>query len=338
MTRIEAPQSWKNPDAHLECALSSPWYRALVLLQDTLVKATTSFWDERGCSAAHLPITTGSISSPMGLGSDSRPVQVDLDGVPTYLADSMQFALEFACRLAPHGAYYLMPSFRGESWDSTHLSQFFHSEAELPGSLEDTQSTVEAYVRHLVRAFLHRNGEQVAELAGSTAHLEALLADEAPFTSITFDQAWETLRGRPDAVHTSPDGRWRNLTRVGERQLMDEFGEFLWVTHWDHLAVPFYQAYAADGTALNGDLLFGPGEVVGAGERHADSASLRRALQEHHVSECSYAWYLRMRELKPLRTAGFGLGVERFLMWLTQHDDIRDLPLLLRDNGHALSP
>lgn len=46
----------------------------------------------------HLPITTGSISSPMGLGSDSIPVKIQLGGRDTYLADSMQFALEYGCR------------------------------------------------------------------------------------------------------------------------------------------------------------------------------------------------------------------------------------------------
>lgn len=54
----------------------------------------------------HLPVTTGSISSPMGRGSDSLPVKVKLEGVETYLADSMQFLLEYGCRLTNKGVYY----------------------------------------------------------------------------------------------------------------------------------------------------------------------------------------------------------------------------------------
>ncbi len=65
----------------------------------------------------HLPITTGSISSPMGLGSDSIPVKIQLGGRDTYLADSMQFALEYGCRFFENGVWYIMPSFRGESED-----------------------------------------------------------------------------------------------------------------------------------------------------------------------------------------------------------------------------
>ena len=75
-----------------------------------------------------LPITTGSISSPMGLGSDSLPVKINLNGVPTYLADSMQFLLEYGNRFCKNGVWYIMPSFRGEQEDERHLSQFYHSE------------------------------------------------------------------------------------------------------------------------------------------------------------------------------------------------------------------
>jgi len=80
--------------------LDDPLYSCLVDLQDLVNYETATFWRERAVRALHLPVTTGSISSPMGLGSDSLPVQVDLFGVPTYLADSMQFMLEYGCRIA----------------------------------------------------------------------------------------------------------------------------------------------------------------------------------------------------------------------------------------------
>ena len=93
--------------------LSDPWYRALVSVEDEIVHATYNFWRAKGARCPLLPITTGSISSPMGLGSDSTPVRIDLMGAETYLADSMQFGLEYACRLSEKGAFYIMPSFRG---------------------------------------------------------------------------------------------------------------------------------------------------------------------------------------------------------------------------------
>ena len=50
----------------------------------------------------------------------------------------------------------------------------------------------------------------------------------------------------------------------------------------------------------------------------------------HSVNEHDYAWYLRMKEELPMVTSGFGMGVDRFLMWVLDHDDIRDLPLISR--------
>ena len=128
--------------------------------------------------------------------------------------------------------------------------------------------------------------------------------------------------------------------RPGERELMKRFGGFVWVTHWDHLAVPFYQAFADDThqAALNADLLFGMGETVGSGERHAGSEEMTAALDLHQVSGESYEWYSRMKQQQPMRTAGFGLGIERLLMWVLDHDDIRDMQLLPRTNGRLDVP
>ncbi|HVO53064.1 MAG TPA: amino acid--tRNA ligase-related protein [Solirubrobacterales bacterium] len=323
-------------------ALSDPWYRHIVALQDCLQQVTVQFWSERGVRAVNLPITTGSISSPMGLGSDSSPVQVELLGVPTYLADSMQFALEYGCRFTERGCYYVMPSFRGEDADATHLCQFFHSEAEIPGGFDDVVEVVGDYLRAMAAGLLVGAADDVRATAGSLDHIAALAERTEPFARVRFDEAVALLGGAEGLVHTDPDDGWRTLTRRGEQQLMAELGEFVWVTHWDHLAVPFYQAYedqsAERHVALNGDLLFGIGEIVGAGERHQSSAEARAALAEHEVGEREYDWYLTMRDVSPLRTAGFGLGMERFIAWIVQHDDIRDLQLLPRFNGVESAP
>ena len=128
------------------------------------------------------------------------------------------------------------------------------------------------------------------------------------------------------------------MTRAGERELMARCGEFLWLTHWDSLAVPFYQAIGDNGRAINADLLFGPGEVVGAGQRHTDGQQVLAALAAHDVDPEPYRWYVSMKQAAPMTTAGFGLGVERFLMWLLCHDDIRDLQLWPRANGRRTEP
>ncbi|NEC87723.1 asparagine synthetase A [Streptomyces sp. SID12501] len=328
-------QVWKNAsNYHLE-VLRNPWYRAVARLQNSISELTLDYWRARGGQTLHLPVTTGSISSPMGLGSDSLPVSVDLMGAPTYLADSMQFMLEFGCRLTGTDAYYVMPSFRGEDTDATHLCQFFHSEAEIVGGLDEMLTTVEDYLRQLAAGLLERDSDVILGCGGDLTRLERLASGQQ-FRRITFDEAAELLGG----AGIEDQGGWRTLTREGERLLMEKLGEFLWVTHWDHLAVPFYQAFGdPEGrTALNADLLFGMGEVVGAGERHVTAEEVRRALDLHQVDAESYNWYLEMRDFAPLRTSGFGLGIERFLMWVLDHDDIRDFQLLPRRNGHNIVP
>ncbi|MFB8182171.1 amino acid--tRNA ligase-related protein [Streptomyces sp. NPDC055966] len=332
-----AHPGWHADPERFLAILDSPLHRTVAELQNLMTVVSTRFWAERGVQAMHLPITTDSVSSPMGLGSDSLPVQVELFGRPTYLADSMQFMLEYGCRLSPSGAWYLMPSFRGEDSDATHLNQFFHSEAEIPGGLDEVIATVEDYVRRLAGAVLAEHSATVSRQAGATGHVEHMAALKE-FPRLTFDEAVRVLGGDPSAVRD--EGGWRTLTRHGERRLMAEVAPVLWVTHFDHLSVPFYQAYADDSRkrARNADLLFGIGEVVGAGERHIDDIAARTALRHHCVDTASYDWYLRMKQARPMLTSGFGLGVERWLMWVLGQTDIRDMQLAPRLNGISLVP
>lgn len=328
-------QRWLDPARFLR-VLDDDFYRTLVDIQHHFSLATMVHWDEVRVRNVHLPITTTSISSPMGIGSDSEPVLVNLCGVDTYLADSMQFALEYACRLSPHGAFYLMPSFRGEDADATHLCQFFHSEAELPGDLDSAMMAAERYLRAVTKHLLERCGVGIAAVAGTTSHLTELLSLDR-FERVTFEEATLLLGGTDGAVRHG-DG-WRCMTRIGEQELMRVVGGPVWLTHWDHLAVPFYQALDEDGVhTKNADLLLGLGETIGCGERHRSGEQVRAALAAHQVVDGDYDWYLRMKDAYPLQTAGFGLGVERYLAWVLRLTDIRDLQLVPRFNGHPSAP
>ena len=310
-------------------------------MQSVVTAATVDFWHDRGAVFGHLPITTGSVSSPMGLGSDSMPVRIEIAGEPTYLADSMQFGLELLCRANPDGSYYLMPSFRGEESDETHLAQFYHAEAEVQVDLDGIIGIVDQYFSRLCEALLVECGSELATVvtAGDLGHLEDFADRNARVSRLTFDDAVEELAAVDGAITTSKCGRWRDLTRKGERLLVEQFGPLVWVTHWDSLAVPFYQAVDHKGHALNGDLLveYG-GEVVGAGQRHAAVADLLDALQLHELPAEDYGWYVEMKRRYPLRTSGFGMGVERFLMWATRRNDIREFELLVRRNGETWAP
>jgi asparaginyl-tRNA synthetase len=314
----------------------SPWYALVADLQDVVLHATASYARERGVRNLHLPVTTRTITCPSGLGSDASPVPVTVGAVETYLADSMQFLLEYGCRIASQGCYVILPSFRAEIPDKRHLSQFTHSEAEIPGRLPDVIAYVEGYVKTLATAVLDGYGARLADAIGDVSHLERMAGHDGPFASVTFAEAVKLLEG--EGIYDN--GNWRRLTARGELELMRRVGEFVWVTHFDHLAVPFYQGFGdLDGnTATNADLLFGIGEVVGLGERHVGGETLRAAIAKHKVVASDYAWYVRMKNEMPMTTAGFGMGVERFLLWVLRHDDIRDIPLAPRGDEPTAWP
>ena len=341
----KAPHAWQHPNTHFITELGSPWYTLLLELIDGFSFATSSFWHEREVLCAPLSLTAGSISCPIGLGSDAQPVRIKLFGVPTFLSDSQQFPLELACRMSPKGAYCLMHSFRGEPTDQRHLAQYLHSEAELPVGLDELLATIEDYIRHVARFYVEHFSMEIASVAGTADHVHGVADGSTAFRQVTLSDAANKIADVPGGIFESPDGRWRSLTRIGEGAIMDRFGEFTWVTHHDELGIPFFQASHVDHdgrhVALNADLLMGIGETVGAGQRHETAEEVRAALLRHQVSDvdrASYDWYVNMREVAPMRTSGFGLGTERFLMWLLRHDDIRDLQLLARENGRAIVP
>ncbi|MGI5261097.1 amino acid--tRNA ligase-related protein [Streptomyces angustmyceticus] len=337
--RVIPPATFDSNDPRaFVTALRSPWYSLVADLQDTVQWATAEYARAQGLKSLPLPLTTRTVTCPNGFGSDTEAVKVQVNGVDTYLQDSMQYLLEYGCRLAPGGCYTLLPSFRVETPDATHLTQFTHSEAEIPGNLDDLMRYVDGYVKALASAVLDRHGDRLAADRGDISHLERMAGHSAPFARVTFEEAVGIVGDVDGAVRDH--GEWRSLSRKGERLLMERVSEFVWMHHLDTLAVPFYQAFGDDEarTARAADLLFGMGEVVGSGERHTDPDLLRKSIALHDVHEEDYDWYVRMRADAPMQTSGFGMGVERFLMWVLHHDDIRDIPLVSRVNEPASWP
>ena len=340
--KLEIPNSWNDYNQHFLTTMENPWYKFLVKLQNFITVETMKFYEKKGIITMHLPVTTGSISSPMGRGSDSLPVRINLEGINTYLADSMQFLLEYGCRLNSNGVYYVMPSFRGEKADERHLCQFYHSEVEIPGKLENVMNLVDEYIKYLSRELIKQFGKELEEKIGDISHIKKIANKEDNFTKITFDEAEKILK----KLHLDSIGEyieynegWRNITRKGELELLRYFDGLVWVTNYDSLAVPFYQAMDKDGkTCRNADLLMGIGETVGCGERHMNYNDLISALNNHEVNVDDYSWYIEMKKRYPIQTSGFGMGVERFLMWVLKCDDIRNLQLLLRFNGIDTTP
>ena len=271
----------------------------------------------------------------MEMGSDSTPVEVNLDGVDVYLADSMQFLLEYGCRLRPKGCFSFMPSYRGEHANESHLSQFYNSEVEVPGDFNYAVRLAEKYLRCLCKAVFNGCEELALKVIGDISHVARFGASRQCLPRITMDEAERILGGR--GIKRMGKHRSRTINRAGELRLIQEFCGAVWLTHPDHRSVPFYQAYGDElyRTAKAADLLMGIGEMIGLGERHATEEAVRKALHLHELNSKvrDYDWYISIRQLQPMVTSGFGLGVERFFCWALQHNDIRDCQLFLRFRG-----
>lgn len=319
--------------------LNSDWYKKMFNCYSDIAIASHDFFvKEKKFSIATLPITTGSISSPMGLGSDSIPVKVDLLGSETYLADSMQFLLEYCLRFDNRGVYYIMPSFRGEDSDKRHLSQFHHSESEIVGSLADVMSLCEQYIKYLSQVLIQKDYllESVSE--SKIKEIKRLINTEK-IPEIKFKNAVSLLK--ENNKHNCIENTEGILTinDEGEKWLMEHFSGPVWLTHFEHRSVPFYQAYDEEDSkySLSADLLIGIGETIGCGER-ADYQSVIQSLEDHQVDPSDYKWYIDMKRDFPMQTSGFGMGIERFIAWIFDEDDIRKIPYVYREKNINIFP
>ncbi|MBQ9235743.1 MAG: asparaginase [Alphaproteobacteria bacterium] len=329
----------KSSKEHLHDLFTNPWYKVLFDTFSAIISYTHEFYKQKGLSPILFPITTGSISSPMGEGSDSLPVQIEIKGNKVFLADSMQFSLEVGTRLAEKGCYYIMPSFRGEEVDERHLNEFFHSEAEIRGNLDDVMQLVTEYILFLADNFL-KNNQKELKMFTDTSHIAELVKyPTRHFSKITYAEALKMLSGIEKAINIDEYGN-KIITKYGEKSLIAKYGEFCWLTELPAKIVPFYQASKEDDAqiAKAADLLAGIGEVVGCGERCEKADELYNSLQYHNIPIDGYQWYYDMKKLFPIQTAGFGMGIERFILWLLNHDDIRDCMLLIRNHRQINFP
>jgi aspartyl/asparaginyl-tRNA synthetase len=329
---VPARRSWQNPQTHFISTLSDPWYQVITFLNNNITYSANDFFKQKNFLASLMPITCSSISSPIGLGSDSIPVSVNLFGEDTYLADSMQFQLEYILRICYptyKGSWYIMPTFRGENHDERHLNQFFHLEAELVGNLEDVMLCIEQLVKYLSQSILKSFESQIMAIAGHIDHITRLI-EYVKIPQITFKQAREILKGQDAFISILPG--IQSITCKGEIELINYFNGPVWLTHLPRKLCPFYQDHKND-IAFCADLLMGRGEVVGSGQRLVHGQDITQSLLDHQVDPREYTGYITMKEKYPLATSGFGLGIERFLLWILAQNDIRDIQIIPRLKG-----
>lgn len=345
-----------NPVSYPTDLSKTSYFDVLITLRHFIqTMSQYHFGIEQSAKQVDLFMMTPTVSSPMGPGSDSEPIEISFGGLKTNLVDSSQFGFEPLLLNGLERVYCYLPSMRGEDPDERHLNQFFHCEAEIVGSLNDVMDVAETYVRRLVEVSAHLAAATnlISDNPKKTNEaLKEIMASEK-FPRITFDDAVELLLAHPDHgafVCSTPHGR--DITTKGENELLRHLNHGplpVWITHFDRDRVPFYQKPSKDNPdkVENADLLFPSldgtgfgGEVLGAGERQSSADEILESLKrQEDISSEPYEWYINLRRHPNYRaTSGFGLGIERFIAWALCKPSIRDVSLYPRIKGVQTYP
>lgn len=329
--------------AHLRARTNK--YGAMFRLRSRLSHAIHDFFQGRGFHYIHTPIITGADCE--GAGEMFRVTTFDLADVPRaagevdYQADffgrearltvSGQLAVETCC-LALSRVYTFGPTFRAEnSHTSRHMAEFWMIEPEFAfADLADDMALAEDMLKYLV-AFARREcAEDLALFArfvdpGLDARLDLVL--DSDFARISYTAAIELLQASGRRFEFAPV--WgADLQAEHEHHLTDEyFKRPVFVHDWPRDIKAFYMRQNDDGRTVAALDLLVPriGELVGGSQREERLEILEGRLRALGFDPADYWWYLETRKFGSAPHAGFGLGFERLLMFLTGVGNIRDV-------------
>jgi asparaginyl-tRNA synthetase len=325
-------------------------------VRSRLAFAVHQFFQQRGFVYVHTPIITGSDCE--GAGELFRLTSFDLKNPPrqpdgevdyskdffgrsTYLTVSGQLEAEaFACALSK--VYTFGPTFRAENSNtSRHANEFWMIEPEMAFcDLQCDMDLAEELVKYLVRD-IRENCRDELELFAKFVDTELLsrldFVIERPFQRITYQEAIELLRESGERFQF-PVEYGLNLQSEHERWLTEKhFKSPITVFNYPKEIKPFYMRLNDDGKTVTAmDLLVpGIGEIVGGSQREERLEVLEANLRQHKMNLADYKWYIDLRRYGTVPHAGFGLGFERMLMFVTGVSNIRDVIPFARTPGSA---
>ncbi|HUS79098.1 MAG TPA: asparagine--tRNA ligase [Patescibacteria group bacterium] len=225
--------------------------------------------------------------------------------------------------------YTIAPSFRAEpSRTRRHLSEFWHMEVEEPWQdLAGITNVGDELVIHIGHT-LAREMPRELKLVGRDP--DDLLKLEAPFPRITYDEAVETVQEGGVEMYWGDDFGWQQ-----EGPLTRRFETPFWIVGFPTGIKPFYHLPdpARPDVTLSADLMApeGYGEIIGGGQRVHDLGQLLQRITDDGLDPEDYSWYIDLRRWGTVPHSGFGLGVERVVMWMCKLDHIRDAIPFPRD-------
>lgn len=341
-------------NAHLRFRTNT--FGAVSRIRHSLSFAIHQFFHQRGFYYLHSPIITASDAEGAGemFGVTTLPIgnpplaedgtvdfSQDFFGRPAHLTVSGQLAGEMAA-LALSEVYTFGPTFRAElSHTSRHLAEFWMIEPEMAFyELEDNMQLAEDFLKHLIGFVLQQNRADLEFLEktyqeGLLARLEAVLEDS--FVQLEYSNAVEILlnSGRDFEYEVA----WgADLQSEHERYLVEEhFQKPVIVINYPKTIKAFYMRLNDDEKTVRAmDVLFpGVGEIIGGSQREDRLEVLQRRIKELNLPEQNYWWYLDTRKFGSAPHSGFGLGLERLMMFVTGLGNVRDLIPFPRTPGSA---
>ncbi len=320
-------------------------FGAVARVRNRMAFAVHSFFQNQGFQYVHTPLITASDCEGAGamfqvttldlarIAQSGKPVDYDADffGRPAYLTVSGQLNVETYCQ-ALGRVYTFGPTFRAENSNTTrHLSEFWMIEPEVAfADLADNMDLAEDFLKHLVRTALAECGEDISFFdkrvqPGLIESLTKVLA--SPFTRMTYTEAVKELEKNPDAFEFKP--YWGcDLQSEHEKYITEKVaGGPVIVTDYPKEIKSFYMKQNGDGKTVRAMDVLVPrfGEIIGGSEREDRLDALRARIGEQGLAEKDYWWYLDLRRYGTTPHAGFGLGFERLLLYVTGMANIRDV-------------
>ncbi|WP_375434676.1 asparagine--tRNA ligase [uncultured Hymenobacter sp.] len=321
-------------------------FGAVLRIRHAMAFAVHKYFNDNGYFYVHTPIITGSDAEGAGqmfrvttLPEVNPPLdetgrvdyKQDFFGKATNLTVSGQLEGELAA-MALGKIYTFGPTFRAENSNTArHLAEFWMIEPEVAfNDLQDNMDLAEDFLRSLVRYALEHcpddlqflNDQYDKELLN---RLTFVVDNE--FQRLTYTEAVEILKTAKQKFEFPVD--WgTDLQSEHERYLVEKhFKKPVILTNYPKEIKAFYMKLDEDGRTVRAmDVLFpGIGEIIGGSQREEDLTKLKTRMAEMHVPEDDLWWYLDLRRFGTAPHAGFGLGFERLILFVTGMANIRDV-------------
>ena len=324
-------------------------FRAVFRVRSEAAAAIHRFFQDRGFCYVNTPIITASDCE--GAGEMFRVTSLDLAHVPLNDDGAVDYTQDFFGKpasltvsgqlnaenfaMAFGDVYTFGPTFRAENSNTTrHAAEFWMVEPEIAfADLEDDMELAEAMLRSVIRDVMERCPDELAMLnkfvdKGLLARLEHVASSN--FARVTYTEAVEILEDAVAAGHEFdyPVSWGIDLQTEHERFLTEQHFKLpTFVTDYPTEIKAFYMRLNDDGkTVAAADCLVpGIGEIIGGSQREERLDVLKHRIEELGMDESQYKYYLDLRRYGSCKHAGFGLGFERLVMYLTGVGNIRDV-------------